>query len=66
MSVDIGKVVNALTPTGQTKAAYSGEFSFSITEFDEGGDEVSRDVMVPWVTIKEIMAAISDRAGLSI
>lgn len=66
MSVDLGKVVNALTPTGQTKAAYAGEFSFHITEIDEDGDEVSRMVDVPWTTIKEIMAAISDRAGLSI
>jgi len=59
----------ALTPSGDTKAAYSGEFKFSITETfeDDDGDVVerSRDILVPWTTIKEIMAAIAARAALS-
>jgi hypothetical protein len=54
----------ALTPSAATKAAYIGEFSFSI---DEQGDdqmcEVTRKVDVPWTTIKEIMAAIRERAS---
>lgn len=56
----------ALTPSGDTKAAYSGEFKMRIiqTVFDECGelDEVATDIPVEWTTIKEIMAAISSRA----
>lgn len=59
----------ALTPSGDTKAAYMGEFSFEIMEtyFDEDGEtfvEQPRKVYVPWDTIKEIMAAILARAAL--
>ena len=57
------QALEALTPSAATKAAYIGEFSFYI---DEQGDdqmcEVTRKVDVPWTTIKEIMAAIRDRA----
>lgn len=59
----VGALVEALTPSAATKAAYIGEFSFTI---DEQGDgqmcEVSRKVDVPWTVIKQIMAAIQDRA----
>lgn len=53
----------ALTPSGDTKAAYMGEFAFNIPDshFDEESEEFvecSRKVYVPWDTIKEIMAAI--------
>jgi hypothetical protein len=59
----------ALTPSIDTKVAYHGEFSFLITvrvEDEETGEpiNVERNVMVPWNTIKEIMAAIRDRAAL--
>ena len=59
----------ALTPSSDTKAAYHGEFSFLITvrvEDEETSEpiDVKRKVMVPWNTIKEIMAAIRDRAAL--
>lgn len=48
----------ALEPSGDTKAAYSGEFKFK----SPGG---RMQYTVPWETIKEIMAAISARAALS-
>ena len=51
----------ALTPSGDTKAAYIGEFSFPITLY-LGDEEDTRYVDVPWTTIKEIMAAIRTRA----
>jgi hypothetical protein len=51
----------ALTPSVETKAAYMGEFSFTIEEGEYG----SRIIPVPWTTIKEIMAAIRDFAKLS-
>ena len=46
----------ALEPSGDTKAAYLGEFSFH--------DGLKKRV-VPWTTIKEIMAAIRARAALA-
>lgn len=55
----------ALTPSGSTKAAYIGEFSFAIECADEDGEPSSMLVQVPWNTIKEIMAAISTRAARS-
>lgn len=59
------ELVEALTPSGATKAAYHGEFSFSLRRFDEFGEEYSEKVYVPWTTVKEIMAAIRERAALS-
>ncbi len=55
----------AVTPSAETKADYIGEFSFNM-EFgeDEEGTPYSRNVSVPWTTIKEIMKAISARADL--
>ena len=53
----------ALSPSGATKCAYSGEFYFQIREVDEDGDETNSSVMVPWTTIKEIMSAVIARAG---
>lgn len=58
------RLVEALTPSGDTKAAYMGEFAFSLQRVDEFGDEYSEKVYVPWDTIKEIMKAIRDRAAL--
>lgn len=56
--------VEALTPSGATKACYIGEFSHAVTITDENGDEEHMEVVIPWTTIKEIMAAIRLRAGL--
>ena len=54
----------ALEPRGDTKAAYMGEFSVPLPDTDEDGNEVMRQINVPWTTIKQIMAAISARAAL--
>lgn len=58
-------VKEALEPSGSTKFAYMGEFSFSREVIDENGDDVTETLKVPWTTIKEIMAAISERAAQS-
>jgi hypothetical protein len=60
----IAKLEEALTPSGDTKAAYMGEFSFPPTMRDDDGDEFDAKIPVPWTTIKEIMAAIKARAAL--
>lgn len=54
----------ALTPSGDTKAAYIGEFHMGIT-LRHRGQEDYRRVLIEWTTIKEIMAAISARAARS-
>lgn len=54
----------ALTPSGDTKAAYMGEFGFTITMSHPRLGEEHRRVDVPWTCIKEIMATIHDRAAL--
>ena len=48
-------LIEALTPSGCTKADYMGEFSFTVHEDDPPAD-------VPWTTIKEIMLHIITRA----
>jgi hypothetical protein len=61
-----GRLVEALTPSAETKAAYIGEFGFNHPYgVDEEGADVSIHVAVPWTTIKEIMAAIRARATLT-
>lgn len=63
----VERLTEALTPSGDTKAAYMGEFAFNVMvdSIDEDDDEpVPMQVYVPWTTIKEIMAAISARAVL--
>src|SRR5690606_31041730 len=54
----------ALTPSGDTKAAYHGEFQFNIEYSDEDGDSYWQPHLVPWTTVKEVMAAIRARAAL--
>lgn len=61
---EIARLWEALTPSGDTKAAYIGEFSWYRTDWDEFGDEHQVQTYVPWDTIKEIMAAIRARAAL--
>ena len=59
----VAELEAGLTPSARTKAALIGEFSFAIDvmEPDADGDDaevVSREITVPWTTIKEIMSAI--------
>jgi|GEM_PF-1835067 len=65
----VAALEGALTPDGDTKASYIGEFKFSITlnVEDEDGEpqEIQHQVYVPWDTTKEIMAAIQNYAALS-
>lgn len=56
----VKRLEEALTPGPQTKAAYIGEFQFD-EESDDGLGTATRTV--PWTTVKEIMAAIMDRAA---
>ena len=55
----------ALTPSAENKYAYSGEFSWTDWTPDENGIEQGYERVVPWTTIKEIMAAIRTRAVLN-
>jgi hypothetical protein len=52
----------ALTPSAETKAAYIGEFQFTVELMHPGLGSAFRSVDVPWTTIKEIMAAITRKA----
>lgn len=54
---------DALTPSAETKYAYHGEFSFTDWRVDENGVEQGYQMVVPWTTVKEIMAAIRARAA---
>ncbi len=60
----VERLQEALTPSAATKAAYIGEFSFGVDDRDEEGEECTRNVMVPWTTVKEIMGAIRARAEM--
>lgn len=59
---DAASYVEALTPSDATKAAYIGDFRIDFPMFDEEGEEFVQPINVPWTTIKEIMAAIKNRA----
>ena len=52
----------ATTPSADTKAAYMGEFQFEQRYAKDGGGPAL--IVVPWTTIKEILAAIRDGAGV--
>lgn len=52
------RLKGALTPSGETKAAYIGDFSIPLPIINEDGDEEVLRPNVPWTTIKEIMKAI--------
>ena len=62
---EVARLREALTPSGDTKAEYSGEFSVRVYDIDEDENEVPRDVLVDWTTIKAIMTTISARAALN-
>jgi len=51
----------ALTPSAKTKAAYNGNFGFTAELADEDGP-FNQNFLVPWTTIKEIMAEIRKQA----
>ncbi|QOT71931.1 hypothetical protein H5V43_01775 [Sphingobium fuliginis] len=61
---EIKRLREALTPSGSTKAAYHGEFSFNLHRIDDCGDEYVEKVYVPWDTVKQIMKAILARTAL--
>jgi len=61
---ELRHVLEALTPYSETKAAYMGEFSWTDWRDDENGVSIGYEMTVPWTTIKEIMAAIRERAGV--
>jgi hypothetical protein len=48
----------ALMPSAETKAAYSGEFKFADSRRDSDGNGYEFVRTVPWTTVKDIMAAI--------
>jgi hypothetical protein len=58
LEAENARLREALTPSAATKASYIGEFRFPLETVD--GDTPS--VTVPWTTIKQIMAAILNRA----
>ena len=60
----VDRMDRALTPSAETKAAFLGEFQFSVAELCDDGHEVVVTHTVPWTTIKEIMAAIRARQAL--
>ena len=64
LRAEVERLREALDPSGSTKNCYIGEFSFTRELIDEDGDGVDEELVVPWTTIKEIMAAISARAAL--
>ena len=64
LEAENARLREALTPSGDTKAAYIGEFSIAFPLRDEDGDEYTMSINIPWTIIKEIMAAIRARAAL--
>ncbi|OHE63869.1 MAG: hypothetical protein A2001_01525 [Treponema sp. GWC1_61_84] len=65
LETQVERMREALTPSEHTKYAYIGEFSFPVHQLDEDGNEVTTMQAVPWTTVKEIMAAIRNRAALA-
>lgn len=59
----VARLREALTPSGDTKAEYHGEFWINDEVYDEEEDE-HRTIKkyIDWTTVKEIMAAILARA----
>jgi undecaprenyl pyrophosphate synthase len=61
----VRRLEEALTPSGDTKAAYMGEFKFDTIAWDDEEEcEVRSSIYVPWDTVKEIMKAILARTSL--
>jgi hypothetical protein len=70
----LADALEALTPSAETKAAYIGEFTIAVERIvnedlepedeSDAAPDPYEHIMVPWTTIKEIMAAIRARAML--
>lgn len=56
----IKKLEEALTPSAETKYHHIGEHMMEVTMFDEDGNDVIEDVIIPWTVIKQIMKSILD------
>ncbi len=54
----------ALTPSAETKYAYSGEFTFESEVYVSVQESYTDTLTVPWTTIKEIMQMIRKQAGM--
>ncbi|MEC9268531.1 MAG: hypothetical protein VX464_20900 [Pseudomonadota bacterium] len=63
LEAEKARLIGALTPSEETKAAYMGEFSIPFPTRDEDGNELILRPNVPWTTIKEIMSAIRQNAA---
>ena len=62
----VERLTEALTPSGSTKAAYHGEFSFEAYDgVSDAGIDMYRKEYVPWDVVKQIMKAIAARAALT-
>ena len=56
-------LIDALTPSAATKAAYMSEVCMMVDDIDEDGEPVERKVFVSWDAIKDIMKMIREYAG---
>jgi len=65
LRAEVKRLRAALTPSADTKGAYSGEFYIEEEVLDEDGEPRILKIPVPWTTIKEIMAAIRAQAALA-
>ena len=59
---EVKRLRQALTPSADTKRAYSGEFSLSHEALDEDEFQYTETHDVPWTVIKGIMFAIRKQA----
>lgn len=66
LDAQLAAQTEALTPSGDTKGAYMGEFRFEVRGVDEEGEETDIRIDTPWDTIKQIMAAIRARAAATL
>jgi hypothetical protein len=58
----VRKLLAALTPTGETKSSYIGEFAFAKEVVDLNGDPYLINCVVPWDIIKDIMKFIREES----
>jgi hypothetical protein len=61
---EVVRLREALTPSGDTKAAYIGEIKERIMQVDEFGDERWINHTISWDATKATMKMITDRAAL--
>jgi len=58
------RLLFALTPSADTKAAYMGEITDDVVQFDFDGYQHVSKHPISWTAIKEIMAIIRKKAGV--